>query len=58
MKNEITIHDNEDGTYTVSEPTDMWDDITVDTTVEALEEAMGMQFELGTDFEIILLPGM
>lgn len=43
----IHIRDNLDGTWTVYEPTGCYDDVTVNSETEAVDEAEAMAYDLG-----------
>ena len=46
---QIEILDNCDGTYTVSDPTGIYDDITVESETDAADEAEAMRDDLGLE---------
>ena len=49
MKQQIEIWNNCDGTYTVCEPTGIYDDITLNSEFEAVDEADVWQDDLGLE---------
>ena len=49
MKQQIEIWNNCDGTYTVSDTSGIYDDITVDSDIDAADEAEAMRDDLGLE---------